>query len=226
MIVDFETARFNMVEQQIRPWNVLNQDVLDLLFTVKREDFVPEPLKAMAFTDMDLPITIDGKSSGETMFSPKVEARIIQALATKKHESVVEVGTGSGHMAALLASRASKVLSFEINPAVAKFAQNNLKAANFSNVQIEVADASSQTQHAKFHGADVIVLSGSVELIPDWMLASLAIGGRLSAIVGMAPVMSAQIHTRVSETEYSIEKMFETNTPALSGFPKTSRFSF
>jgi protein-L-isoaspartate(D-aspartate) O-methyltransferase len=226
MTVDFETARFNMVEQQVRPWNVLNQDVLDLLFAVKREQFVPLAHQAMAFMDMDLPITIDGKATGQTMFSPKVEARFIQAVAMKRHETVVEVGAGSGHMAALLASRSAKVISFEMNPAIAKVAQANLKNANFSNVHIEVADASAEAVRHHFKNVDVIVLSGSVEAIPPWILASLNVGGRLAAIVGQSPVMTAEIHTKITATEYKIEKLYETDTPALSGFPKVTRFSF
>jgi protein-L-isoaspartate(D-aspartate) O-methyltransferase len=224
--VDFETARFNMVEQQIRPWNVLNQDVLDLLFTVRRENYVPPLMQNMAFTDMDLPIVIDGKSTGQTMFAPKMEARFIQALAVKRHESVVEVGSGSGHMAALLANRANKVLSFEINAEIAKFAQANLKRANVANVQVRNADAAASAEQANFKGADVIVLSGSVEFVPEWLLQSLNIGGRLSAIVGQSPVMNAEIHTRVSQNDFKTEILFETDTPALQTFAKKTRFTF
>jgi protein-L-isoaspartate(D-aspartate) O-methyltransferase len=224
--VDFETARFNMVEQQIRPWNVLNQDVLDLLFTVRRENFVPTAMQNMAFTDMDLPIVIDGKTTGQTMFAPKMEARFIQALAVKRHESVVEIGAGSGHMAALLANRANKVLSFEINPEIAKFAQSNLKRVNIANVQIRNADAAANSEQAQFKDADVIVLSGSVEFIPEWLLQSLNIGGRLSAIVGQSPVMNAEVHTRVSQSDFKTDILFETDTPALQSFAKKTRFTF
>jgi protein-L-isoaspartate(D-aspartate) O-methyltransferase len=224
--VDFETARFNMVEQQIRPWNVLNQDVLDLLFTVRRETFVPDAMQNMAFTDMDLPIVIDGKTTGQTMFAPKMEARFIQALAVKRHETVIEVGAGSGHMAALLANRGNKVLSFEINASIAKLAQANLKRANISNVVIRTADAAASAEHGQFKGADVIVLSGSVEFVPEWLLHSLNVGGRLSAIVGQSPVMNAEIHTRVSEHDFKTEILFETDTPALQSFAKKTRFTF
>jgi protein-L-isoaspartate(D-aspartate) O-methyltransferase len=224
--MDIETARFNMIEQQVRPWNVLNQDILDLLFTVKREQFVAANHQLMAFTDMDLPIKVDGKSTGETMFSPKVEARLMQALAVKKHESVVEVGAGSGYMAALLGSRAGRVVSLEIHAGLAKLAQANLKKANFANVQIETVDASSAAARSLFLSTDVIVLSGSVEIIPKWLLDSLNVGGRLSAIVGQSPVMKAEIHTRVSATDFTSETLFETDTKALFGFPQKSRFSF
>jgi protein-L-isoaspartate(D-aspartate) O-methyltransferase len=224
--MDIETARFNMVEQQVRPWNVLNQDVLDLLFTVKREQFVAGNHQLMAFTDIDLPITLDGKSTGETMFSPKVEARFMQALALKKHESVVEVGAGTGYMAALLGSRAGKVVSMEIHPGLAKLAQANLKQANFANVQIENIDASSIAARPLFQKTDVIVLSGSVEIVPKWLLECLNVGGRLSAIVGQSPVMTAEIHTRISATEFRQETLFETDTKMLQGFPQKARFSF
>jgi protein-L-isoaspartate(D-aspartate) O-methyltransferase len=224
--VDFETARFNMVEQQIRPWNVLNQDVLDLLFTVRRENYVPDAMQNMAFTDMDLPIVIDGKTTGQTMFAPKMEARFVQALAVKRHESVVEIGAGSGHMAALLAHRANKVLTFESNAAIAKFAQANLKRGNIANVQVRNADATATAEQAAFKGADVIVLSGSVEFVPDWLLHSLNVGGRLCAIVGQSPVMTAEVHTRVAQNDFNTEILFETDTPALQSFAKKTRFTF
>ncbi len=218
--MDFETARFNMIEQQVRPWNVLNQEILDLLAVVKREMFVPETMQSMAFTDMDLPINVDGKNSGQAMFAPKVEARFLQALAVKKHESVVEVGAGSGHMAALLASRAKKVSSFELNSAIAKFAQTNLKRGGFANVEVINADGSDDASCNTFSNVDVIVLSGSVEMIPQWLTDALAPNGRLIAIVGQSPVMTAELHTKNASGDFSIEKLFETDTPMLLGFPK------
>ena len=224
--MDFDSARFNMIEQQIRPWNVLNQDILDLLTVVKREQFVPPAYKAMAFTDMELPLTVAGKATGQTMFSPKIEARILQGLAVRKHEAVVEVGAGSGHMAALLGSRASKVLSFEIDPNLAAFANSNLRACGFGNIEIQAADAMSAQARQRFVGADIIVLSGSVEVVPELLLQALNVGGRIAAIVGQAPVMNAQILTKLNATEFRTEILFETVQTELKNFPRQPRFVF
>ena len=224
--MEFDSARFNMIEQQIRPWNVLNQDILDLLMIVKREQFVPSAYKAMAFTDMELPLTVDGKASGQTMLSPKIEARILQGLAVRKHEVVIEVGAGSGYMAALLASRASKLLSFEIDSRLASFALTNLKTAGFGNIEVVAADAMTTDSRKRFSGADVIVLSGSVEVVPEFMLQALNVGGRLAAIVGQAPVMNAQIMTKVTASEFSTEILFEAVQIELQNFPRQPRFAF
>jgi protein-L-isoaspartate(D-aspartate) O-methyltransferase len=222
--MDFERARFNMVEQQIRPWDVLDQDVLDLLFVVKREDFVPPAYRAMAFTDMEVPIVVDGQRTGETMFHPRVEARLLQALAVKKHEHVLEVGTGSGYMAALLAHRARHVVTCEIHPGIAAFGRANLERAGVRNVVAEQRDGSQPP--AGGTQFDVIVLSGAVAFVPDAFLRCLSIGGRLTAIVGDAPAMEAQLVTRTAENGFSAVNLYETSARPLSGFPARERFRF
>ncbi|MES2296367.1 MAG: protein-L-isoaspartate O-methyltransferase [Pseudomonadota bacterium] len=216
--MNIEQARFNMIEQQIRPWNVLDQDVLDLLVVVKREDFVPPAYKSLAFVDTEIPL-----GAGAAMFTPKLEARILQEVMLKKHENVLEVGTGSGYMAALLAHRARHVTSVEINPELKALAERNLAKAGISNVTVEQGDASlGWTKGAPY---DVIVISGALEVLPDAFLKQLKVGGRIAAIVGTAPVMTAVIVTRVSEVAFDTVKVFETCvTPLTAQAP--SHFAF
>ena len=221
--MDFERARFNMVEQQIRPWEVLDQDVLDLMLSVKREDFVPPPYRAMAFTDMEIPLIVDGVKTGETMFAPRVEARLLQELSPKKHEHVLEVGAGSGFMAALLGHRARHVITREIREDLANFARANIERAGLRNVVVEHRDGSQIADGGHF---DVILLSGAVAFVPDAFLQHLSVGGRLAAIVGEAPVMEVQLITRTANNSFSAVSLFETVAKPLSGFPKKERFSF
>jgi protein-L-isoaspartate(D-aspartate) O-methyltransferase len=220
--MDFERARFNMVEQQIRPWDVLDQDVLDLLFVVKREDFVPPAYRALAFADMEIPLVVDGVDTGEAMFAPKLEARLLQALEVRKHDHALEVGAGSGHMAALLSHRARHVVSCEIKAPLSKFARANLERAGIRNVRVETMDASTPPT-GRF---EVILLSGSVPFVPDVFLQRLGVGGRLAAIVGEAPVMQAQLITRTGEHSFAAENLFETSAAPLSGFPRKDAFRF
>ena len=222
--MDIERARFNMIEQQIRPWNVLDQDVLDLLAVVRREDFVPPPYRAMAFTDMEVPLTLDGRQTGETMLAPKVEARILQELAVRRHESVLEIGAGSGHMAALLAHRARQVDSLEIDPDLARFAGANLVRAGVQNAVVRQDDGSDPA--ANLPSYDVIVLSGSVPFVPEFLLGKLNPGGRLAAIVGELPVMHAQIMTRAQGAGWATAMLFETVARPLLGFPARERVHF
>ncbi|MGH8599531.1 MAG: protein-L-isoaspartate O-methyltransferase family protein, partial [Burkholderiales bacterium] len=178
--LDFERARFNMVEQQIRTWDVLDQDVLDLLFSVRREEFVPDTYRALAFADMEIPIGF-----GQKMMAPKMEARIVQALDIRKIDSILEVGTGSGYLTALLANCAQHVCSVEIIPELARDAAVRLAAHGIANVTLEVGDAArGWPQHGPY---DAIVITGSVPLLPDAFKASLKSGGRLFAVVGDAP---------------------------------------
>lgn len=221
--MDFERARFNMVEQQIRPWDVLDQDVLDLLFAVRREDYVPAAYRALAFADTEVPLVVDGQPTGETMFEPKVEARLIQALAVRKHEHVLEVGAGSGYMAALLAHRARHVTTYEIHPGLAALARANLERGGVRNVQVEAGNGAQPAGEARF---EVIVLSGSVSFVPEAMLQRLTVGGRLVAIVGDDPAMQAQVITRTQEQSFSAENLFETSARRLTGFPAKPKFSF
>lgn len=223
MTMDFELARFNMVEQQIRPWDVLDQDVLDLMLQVKREDFVPAAYRALAFTDMEIPLVLDGKQTGETMFAPRVEARLLQALAVQKHEQVLEIGTGSGFMTALLAHRARHVTTREIHPGLASFGRGNLERAGLRNVNVEQRDGSQLGTGGHY---DVILLSGAVSFIPDAFLQRLSVGGRLIAIVGDAPVMEAQLITRTADSSFSAQTLFETVARPLTGFPVKDRFRF
>lgn len=229
---DVERARFNMVEQQIRTWEVLDQSVLDLLLLVRREEFVPPAYRALAFTDMEIPLKLalernDGGRSvdtGETMFAPKVEARFLQELGIKPHEQVLEIGTGSGHMAALLAHKAQHVLSVEIDERLQRFAQGNLARAGVRNVKVELGDgAQGWAARAPY---DVIMVSGGLPMLPEKLLAQLKIGGRLAVIVGEPPVMSAQIVTRVSDSGYDTLHLFETLAKPLRNALRPSRFKF
>ncbi len=222
--MDFERARFNMVEQQIRPWDVLDPQVLDLLFVIRREEFVPPAFRSIAFTDMEIPLDVGGGRSGEVMLAPKVEARLLQAAAPRAGESVLEIGTGSGYMAALLSHGAQRVLSFEIRPELAAFARDNLSRAGIRSVSVEQGNGlDAVAQGAKFN---LIVLSGSVPFVPEPLLAALQPGGRLVAVVGEQPVMTAQLITRTSDSGYAAEALFDTLASPLKGFPQKERFVF
>ncbi|HET6829648.1 MAG TPA: protein-L-isoaspartate O-methyltransferase [Ramlibacter sp.] len=225
--IDIEQARFNMIEQQIRPWDVLDQDVLALLSAVRREAFVPPAHKALAFIDMEIPLLApaeEAMKNGHCMLAPKVEARMLQDVAPRSHEKVLEVGAGSGYMAALLAHRAQRVISLEIHPALAAMARANLQKAGITNVEVREADgARGLPAEGPF---DVIVLSGSVAEVPHALLEQLKVGGRLAAIVGNEPVMRATFITRTGETAWSTAQPWDTNAPRLAGFPEPSRFHF
>lgn len=217
--MNIEQARFNMIEQQIRPWNVLDQDVLDLLVVVKREEFVPAACKALAFVDTEIPLP-----GGEAMFTPKMEARILQEVMLKKHETVLEIGAGSGYMAALLAHKGRHVTTVEISPELKAMAEANLSRAGVANVTVEEGNgAGGWDKGAPF---DVIVISGALEVLPEAFLKQVKVGGRIAAILGVAPVMSVNIITRVSDTAYDTVKVFETNVKPLAGAAAVSHFTF
>jgi protein-L-isoaspartate(D-aspartate) O-methyltransferase len=220
-------ARFNMIEQQIRPWEVLDARVLELLASVRREDFVPPAHQSLAFADLELPLTHPAVE-GEAMLAPKVEARLLQDLALKPTDKVLEVGSGSGYMAALLGSLAKSVVSLEINPELARRARDNLKTAGIHNVDVREADAAANGFAAcAAHGPfDAIVLSGSVAEVPPALLALLAKGGRLAAIVGEEPMMRATIVTRTGEAAFQTEQPWDTVAPRLRNFPAPSSFRF
>ncbi len=221
--MNFEQARFNMIEQQIRPWEVLDGEVLALLSVVKRENFVPAGLKAMAFVDMELPLR-EGGARGQAMLAPRLEARLLQDLAVQSHERVLEIGTGSGYMAALLAHRAAHVLSLEIDAELAAQARKNLAQEGISNVDVRQADG---VAGAAADGPfDVIVLSGSVAEVPQALLTQLKVGGRLAAIVGDEPMMRATLVTRNSETAWTTAEPWDTVAPRLVSFAEHSHFSF
>ena len=214
-----EQARFNMIEQQIRPWEVLDPAVLALLSVVKREEFVPLAHKALAFVDMELPLP-----GGQCMLAPKVEARLLQELNVQPHEKVLEIGAGSGYMAALLAHRAQRVITLEINPELARLARTNLQQAGIRNVEVREADGAKDV--AVDGPVDVILLSGSVAEVPQPLLNQLKVGGRLAAIVGYDPVMRATIVTRGGETAFHAIQPWDTVAPRLQNFPEPSRFNF
>jgi protein-L-isoaspartate(D-aspartate) O-methyltransferase len=217
--MNLEQARFNMIEQQIRPWNVLDDGVLELLAVVKREDFVPLAHKALAFMDMEIPL-----GQGQVMLAPRVEARMLQELQVQRHEHVLEVGAGSGFMAALLAHRARQVVSLEILPTLAKMAQQNLHRAAVMNATVRCANgAAGLAGEGPF---DAIMLSGSVAAVPQALLEQLKVGGRLIAIVGDEPVMRARLYTRADTRAWSQADLFDTVAPRLRGFPESERFSF
>jgi protein-L-isoaspartate(D-aspartate) O-methyltransferase len=224
---DLERARFNMIEQQIRPWDVLDPTVLEQLARMKREDFVPVAHKALAFVEMEIPLLPHAEEAlrnGHCMLAPKVEARMLQDLDVKPHEKVLEIGAGSGYMAALLAHRAQRVISFEIHPELARMARENLQKAGIRNAEIREGDgARGLAAEGPF---DVIVLSGSVAEVPQAVMAQLKVGGRLGAIVGGEPVMRATFIRREGEAQYETKQPWDTLAARLANFPEPSRFHF
>jgi len=221
--MDLEQARFNMVEQQIRPAEVLDQDVLDLLYVVPREEFVPAAYRALAFADVQIPIEASAKD-GERMWTPRMEARVLQELAVKRSDRVLEVGTGSGYLTALLAHRAAHVVSVEIRPALAQFGRENLARHGVENVTLEAGDAArGWAQRAPY---DVIVLTGSTPVLLTGLLEQLAPGGRIFAVVGDDPVMSAQIVNLTPSGTLRTTRLFETLIAPLANCERPSRFHF
>lgn len=221
-----EHARYNMIEQQIRPWNVLDQSVLQVLAEVKREDFVPAAHHAVAFTDTEIPLQDNipqANALGQLMLAPRVSARMLQDLAIQPGDRVLEVGTGSGYMAALLARRAKQVLSLEIDPELVEFARENLHSAGFHNVEVRHSDAA---KDAITDGPfDAIVLSGSVAEVPQKFLELLAPGGRLSAIVGQQPMMRATLIERGAQG-FATSQPWDVVVARLQGFAEPSGFQF
>lgn len=215
--MNFEQARHNMIEQQIRTWEVLDQRVLEVLAQVHREDFVPPQFKNLAFSDLSVPL-----GRGEVMMPPKVEARMLQALDVRADESVLEIGTGSGHVTALLATMGRHVYSVEIVPEFKVDAARKLAAHGFDNVTLDVGDgANGWDRHGPY---DVIAVTGSLPTLPESFEQSLNIGGRLFAVVGESPVMEAILVTRVGENEWARESLFETDIPPLANAPRVQRF--
>jgi len=216
--MDFEQARFNMVEQQIRTWEVLDQDVLDLLFHVRREEFVPPAHRALAFADLELPLP-----GGQRMWAPKVEARVLQTLKLRPGESVLEIGTGSGYFTALLASRAADVTTVEIDPALSSSAAAKLLRHGYTNVRREIGDGAQGWGEELY---DAIVLTGSTPLLPEKFLAQLKPNGRAFAIVGEAPAMTARLIEWTAPGSRVTTDLFETVVAPLSNAAAPSRFKF
>lgn len=217
--MNLEQARFNMVEQQIRTWEVLDQDVLDLLYVVRREEFVPAAYRDIAFSDLEIPI-----GEGQRMWQPKMEARVLQELAVKKSDRVLEIGTGTGYLTALLAHRAQQVFSVEINARLKSLAEQALRAHGTDNVVIELGDGARGWD--KQGPYDVVVLTGSTPALPQAFLDQLKPGGRLFAIVGDAPVMSARLISSAAPGSYVSVDLFETCFPPLVNALQPERFEF
>ena len=213
-----ELARFNMVEQQIRPWDVLDAKVLDLIKKLKREHFVPVDKQSMAFMDVEIPLGHDVK-----MWSPKVEARVLQALNLQPTDRVLEVGTGSGYLTALMSRLADHVTSVELVQELSARAARTLAAHHFDNVTLEVGDASKGWGNEKY---DAIVLTGSVPMPPESFYQMLNVGGRLFAIIGDAPAMHATLVTCVATGVFETITLFETSVAPLANAPQPERFVF
>ena len=217
--MNIELARRNMVEQQVRPWDVIDQNVLDALYAVHREEYVPPAYRSLAFADLEIPL-----GRGQTMLRPPLEARIVQTLALRPSDRVLEVGTGSGFMAALLASRAAHVYSVEIDPELKAFGEANLARAGVRNVTVEQGDAArGWSKHAPY---DVIILTGSVPVLPEEFQRQLAPGGRLFAVVGDAPAMTARLVTAIGSGVANSVDLFETCIAPLAHAPQPERFHF
>ncbi len=218
-----EKARFNMIQQQIRPWEVLDPGVLALLSVVKREQFVPAAHKDLAFADVEIPLKANAQP-GQTMLAPRVEARFLQELAIKNTDKVLEIGTGSGYMAALLAAKAEFVNSVEIDPELVELARRNLQRAGVANVSVDQGDgALGWDLYAPY---DAIIVSASLPVLPETLLRQLKIGGRLVAIVGEEPVMEAQLVKRTDENAFSTVNLFETVVAPLVNAQQPSKFLF
>lgn len=219
---EVELARFNMVEQQIRPWDVQDHRVLQALLDVRRERFAPSQFSALAFSDVELPLVINANDTHETMLTPKLEARLAQELQLQSSDCVLEIGTGSGFQAALLAQLAQQITSIEIDSRIAAFGSDNLNRSKIGNVTVEIGDAHAGWGTAEY---DAILLTGSVPTVPDALKYQLSIGGRMVVIVGTLPVMTACRITRTSAASFDTEGLFDTVIKPLRG-TAVSQFKF
>lgn len=215
---DVERARFNMVEQQVRTWDVLDRDVLDLLFTVRREEFVPVAYRGIAFADLEIPL-----GDGQRMWTPKMEARVLQDLAIRPGESVLEIGTGSGYFTALLAARGALVTSVEIDAVRAMEARAKLARHGFAKARVEVGDGARGWGRESY---DAVVLTGATPVLPDAFVAQVRSGGRLFAVVGEAPAMKARLLRSAGGSALVAEDLFETVIPPLVNAVAPERFVF
>src|SRR5574337_1360396 len=217
--MNFERARFNMVEQQVRPWEVLDQDVLDVLMQVRREEFVSPAHRAIALSEAVIPLPC-----GQVMFTPVIEGKVLQAVQVGKDDQVLEIGAGSGYFAALLAARAAWVRTVDIEPELVNLASANLARAGVHNVIVEEGDgAQGWAKNAPY---DVIVVSGGLPMVPQALLDQLKVGGRLFVFVGEAPVMKARLITKVGEGQFQTVDIFETLVPTLKNAPRHESFTF
>ena len=217
--MNFEQARSNMIEQQIKPWNVPNQVVLDLISNIHREDFVPDEYRRLALADVRIPLAHD-----QVTMTPKVEARILQALEIKLDDKILEIGTGCAYLTALLAKSGHHVHSIDIHPDFTEQAKLKLQQHDIQNVTLECGNAIHGWQQSSPY--DVIVLTGSVPILEDHLQQQLKIGGRMFAIVGQSPAMEARLIKRVAENEWHNEILFETDLPELEGATQVETFKF
>lgn len=217
--MNFDLARSNMIVQQIRPWDVLDERVLEILQRIPREDFVPAQYRNLAFTDMSIPL-----GRGQLMMAPKLEARLVQALTLAPGDKVLEVGTGSAYVTALLASLAKHVYSVDIVPEFKMAAERKLAAHEIKNVTLDVGDAvRGWDRHEPYDG---ILITGSLPSLPDSFKTSLAIGGRLVAVVGGSPAMQVRLVRRVTETSFNEQVLFETDLAPLINATEPAKFVF
>jgi len=217
--MNLEQARINMIKQQIQTWNVTDHSILELLQQVPREQFVPEEYKSLAFAEMEIPI-----GEGEVMLSPKLEARMLQALNLQAHEQVLEVGTGSGYFTALLAKRARHVFTVEIHGNLSRQAKTRLAALQIHNVSFDIGNAaSSWPSHSPY---DVIIITGSLPILPIQFKQQVRVGGRILAVIGDAPAMRVQLIERISDTEWQKTELFDTVIPPLLCAIQPSKFVF
>lgn len=219
---DVEQFRFNMVEQQIRTWEVLDPKVLATLIEVHRESYVPVDKRALAFSDLELPLIVNGVDTRETMLAPKVEARLAQELQLTPKDCVLEIGTGSGYQAALIARLAQQVTSVEIDSRLAAFALQNLQHNHVANVKVEIGDGRNGWGSTEY---DAILVTGSVPVVPDALKYQLRVGGRMVIVVGQAPVMTATRITRTTAATFETTTLFETVIKPLRG-ATVSQFKF
>jgi protein-L-isoaspartate(D-aspartate) O-methyltransferase len=217
--MNVEQARFNMIEQQIRPWDVLDSSILSLLSVVRREDFVPAAHQSLAFMDLEVPLP-----AGQAMLNPKVEARLVQDLNLSKRDTVLQIGAGSGYVTALLAHKAQRVIALENKTELVSLARNNLRKAQISNAEVVEADGSQG--YAAQGPYSAIVLTGSVTAVPKALFDQLKPGGRLLAIEGREPVMQAKLYTKNDQGQLSHEELFDTIAPPLDGMAASRPFTF
>jgi protein-L-isoaspartate(D-aspartate) O-methyltransferase len=219
---EMETARFNMVEQQIKPWDVYDDKVIAALFAVRREKFTPPSMRALAFSDLEIPLVLPSGDTHQTMLSPKIEARLAQALDLSQDDCVLEIGTGSGYQAAMLAHIARQITTVEIDPKLVAFAQENLRQNLINQVTVETGDGCKGWGSNEY---DAILMTGSLPSVPDSLKYQLRIGGRLVVVVGQTPVMTAIKITRTTAASFETQSLFETVIKPLVG-PHVSQFKF
>jgi len=219
IVPSYEKARFNMVEQQVRPWEVLDAQVLELIGSMPREHFVPEKYRGLAYADIEIPL-----GDGQKMMFPRVEGRILQALEVQADETVLEIGTGSGYLTACLAQMGGSVISQDINPEFTEQARKRLAELGIENVQLRTTDSlSDDVESGPF---DAIAVTGSLPSIPDNLKQRLTVGGRMFIVTGESPVMTAYLVTRQGEDEWQTEALFETDITRLVNAPVTRKFEF